>query len=228
MKRYYFEEQVAAKGSQLNVLVEIGEVSIQPHAQPLIVVDAEVENMVVRVTHEQDVVHVYAEQEETWEYRIKRLLSGQRTRAIITIFVPHNCTVQAKTITGRLRVQGIQAPVTARAITGQVSLADLGGAIYARVVTGSLSYQGGLSNEAHSFKATAGQVTLRLREPDAQLDARTTTGHIMCDLPLAQRIQQRQVVGSKLSGVLGAGAGRIKAETVTGNLHLSSIVAQAA
>ncbi|MCA9976408.1 MAG: DUF4097 family beta strand repeat protein [Anaerolineales bacterium] len=228
MKTYHFEEQVEAKECQLNVYVEIGKVSIQPHDAPLIVVDAEVENMLFRVTHEQNIVHVYAEQDEGWEQHLKRLLAGQKTKATVTIYVPSTCVVQAKVTTGQLRVQGVQAPVTARVITGDAKLANLGGAIYARVVTGSLDYQGSLSSEAHSFKTTTGQVKLRLREPDAQLDARTTTGHIVCDLPLAQRSQQHHLVGSKVSGVLGKGAGRIKAQTVTGSLHLSSMAAQAA
>ena len=223
MKEQYFEEVVKSGKSKLNVVVEVGEVAVQSHDKPLITVDAETRHVVVTVEQENGTVFVRADVEDGWLGSIGRFLRGDHPKAKLTIHVPADCEVKAKTVTGKLAVQDIMAAVTTHVTTGQTLLTNLGGPIYAKAITGQMIYDGLLVDDNHRFETITGELRLRLtKEPNAKVDIKTTTGRVHCDFALDDQKEERHFVGGKLKGTLGAGTGQLKARVVTGNLHVAA------
>jgi hypothetical protein len=218
MKTTQFTE-AADKQTKLDVLVEIGTVTIRPSAEKVITVDASYRHMDVWVERQGDTVLVRAEQEENFLQSLTRLFNNDHPKADITIHLPPHCEVYAKTVTGKLSIEGVQAPVTARVITGKLTLKEIQGPIYAKTITGKLSYTGELTEENHRFETVTGEIVLTLPPTtNARLAAQTATGSLNCRLPLTDLREERHFVGGKLQGVLGNGAGRIKAKISTGSL----------
>ncbi len=233
MKSYHFEEAVSAKKGFLDVFVEIGTVKIVPsntsaaNDETAVIVDAVAKHMEISVVSEGNKVFVLVEKDDSWhnwDQKLMRWLNNDHPKAELTIQVPENCEVNAKTITGKLSINDLNAPVTTRVVTGTTKLANLSGPIYAKTVTGKLSYDGFLTNEHHRFEATTGNVLLNLsKEPNAHLDAKAVTGRIQCDYPLAKMQENGRLTGSRLTGILGSGEGHIKARVVTGSVQVASM-----
>lgn len=222
MNEQYFEEVVKSGKSKLNVVVEVGQVVVQPHEKPLITVNAEMRHVVVTVHQEDGTVYVRAEVEDGWMGSIGRLLRGDHPKAKLLIHVPADCEIKAKTVTGTLDIRDITAPVTTHVTTGKTQLTNLGGPIYAKAVTGQMIYDGLLVDDNHRFETVTGELRLRLtKEPNAKVDIGTTTGNVQCDFPLTNQKQERHLIGGKLKGTLGAGTGQLKARVVTGNLQVT-------
>ena len=218
MKTTQFVE-AADEQTKLDVLVDIGSVIIRPSAEKVITVDATYRHMDVWVERQGDTVVVRAEQEETFLQSLSRLFNNDYPKADLVIHLPPHCQVHAKTVTGKLSISGVQAPVTARVITGKLALKEIQGPIYAKTITGQLSYMGELSEDNHRFETVTGEIVLTLPPTtNAKLSAQTTTGSLSCQLPLAALQEERHFVGGKLQGTLGSGAGRIKAKISTGSL----------
>lgn len=227
MKELYFEEPLSASPGVLDVDVKVGQVEIVPHDGPTITISAQVENADVFITRSENAVHVQSEHGRqapngSW---LERLLNGSfNSKVILTIRVPSDCEIQAKVVTGKLSINGINASVTARVITGDLSLSDIGGPVYAKTVTGKLRYDGILITASHRFETTTGHICLRLpKEPNALLDASAMTGHVQCDFPLSHPQPKKHLTGGKLRGALGSGEGSIKAKVVTGSFQLKHV-----
>lgn len=224
METYQFTETILPGKTSLNLWVEIGRAEILPHDEPTIAITAEIAHMIVSVSQKENVVNVRVEQEKTdggWLDKIQNWVRGEGPKANLTIYVPADCPVYARTVTGLLNIHDINAPVTTDMVTGNTELARLGSSISAKTITGKLSYEGILSDDDHRFEATTGVVQLRLpKEPNAQVDLRTTTGKIVCEYPLSKAKEESHLVGQKVRGTLGAGTGHLKAAVVTGKLQL--------
>jgi hypothetical protein len=222
MKHYSFTEELSKTGGQLNFLAEIGEVTIEGYDGRSLTIEADLRDMTINVTRQEDTVSVRIEREERDVLeKIGRLFSGQHPKAIVTIRVPHTCAVRAKTITGKMQLSGVNAPVAATVVTGQNELADISGPLDARTTTGELRYTGLLSGDHHRFEAITGSIRLALDgEPNGRLDARATTGNVRCDFPLSNARMTSVIPGKHLRGVLGDGEGAINARVVTGSLHI--------
>lgn len=218
MKTIQFIE-TADEETKLDVLVEIGSVTIRPSTEDTITVDATYRHMDVWVERQGDTVLVRAEQEENFLQSLTRLFNNDHPKADITIHVPSHCEVHAKTITGKLSIAGMQAPVTGRVITGKLALKEIQGPVYAKTITGKLSYSGELTEENHRFETVTGEIVLTIpQSTNAKLSAQTATGSLNCRLPLTHLHEERHFVGGRLQGTLGNGTGRIKAKISTGSL----------
>jgi hypothetical protein len=219
MKELFFEEAVTAAKASLTVKLDVGQLRVQTHNKPLILVEARVKKATVEVSRAGDDVTVVA--------RTKRgsnwlALLGSNARSELTITVPPECRLYLKTATGSLQVEDVLAPVTVKTATGSVQMRNLGGAIEAAVVTGKLGYDGALSSDNHTFKVVTGSIYLGLTsEPDATLTAHTVTGSIRCQLPLHNQKRDRQFVGERLAGDLGQGIGELKMTAVTGSIIIA-------
>ncbi len=218
MKTTQFVE-AADEQTKLDVLVEIGSVTIRPSTEKVITVDATYRHMDVWVERQGDTVVVRAESEDTFLEKLSRLFNNDHPKADLVIHLPAHCEVNAKTITGKLSVEGMQATVTGRVITGKLAFKEIQGPIYAKTITGKLSYSGELSEDNHRFETVTGEIVLTLPQTtNAKLSAKTTTGSLSCQLPLVDMQEDRHFVGGRLQGTLGSGAGRIKAKISTGSL----------
>lgn len=223
MKTIEFVESVDEQ-TKLDVLVEVGTVTIRPSARKEMHISASYRHMDVWVERHGSTVVVRAEQEEDFLQRLVRLFSNDHPKADLVIDLPAHCEVQAKTVTGAMEIEGILASVNARVITGQLKLQDLAGPIYAKTITGQLTYTGPLSEDNHRFETVTGEIVLSLpADTNAELSAQTITGSLSCKLPLSNRQEERHFVGGKLRGTMGSGAGRIKAKITTGSLTVRSL-----
>ncbi len=189
--------------------------------------EAETEKMDLTVYKENNTVYVTAKQQDEeleLSEKINRFFTNNNPRANLSIHVPVDCKVRAKTITGKLSISDLEGPITTRVVTGKTKLENLGGAINAKTVTGTLIYNGSLSNDEHRFETTTGKMHFALsHSPDVKLDAQTTTGQIRCDFPVDNKVERRNITGARLKGTLGSGKGNIKARVVTGSMHLEKI-----
>ena len=218
MKTTQFVE-AADEQTKLDVWVEIGTVTIRPSTEKVITIDATYRHMDVWVERQGDTVLVRAEQEENFLQSLSRLFNNDHPKTDLVIHLPAHCEVHAKTVTGKLSVEGIQAPVTGRVITGKLTLKEIHGPIYAKTITGKLSYTGELTEDSHRFETVTGEIVLSLPPTtNARLSAQTATGNLSCQLPLTNLQEERHFVGGKLQGTLGTGEGRIKAKISTGSL----------
>lgn len=222
MKHYSFSEELSQEGGQLNFLAEVGDVVIEGENGRFLTIEAELEGMTIEVHRQDDIVTVRVEQEEQAVLeKIARLFTSPRTKAKVTVRVPDACAINAKTITGRMRLRNLGGPIATTVITGENSLADLAGPIDARVTTGNLTYAGALSPEQHRFAVITGSITLALtEEPNGRLHARALTGNVRCDFPLAEASVKQAIPGKQLRGILGDGSGRLDLRVTTGNLRL--------
>jgi hypothetical protein len=224
MKEYVFSEELSETGGQLNLMAEIGEVTIEGSDGRSVHVEAQLQGMTIELQRQGDVVTVRIEQEERdLLEKLTALFGSPRQKAIVTVHVPYDCAVQAKTVTGKLRLSHLGAPVVATVVTGQNSLADLSGPVDARVTTGALTYAGALSAEQHRFAAVTGSIRLALtEEPNGRLQARALTGDAHCDFPLTEANVKQIVPGKQLRGIIGAGVGHLDIRVVTGSIHIKS------
>lgn len=223
MKTIEFVESVDEQ-TKLDVLVEVGSVTIRPSTGKEMHIEATYRHMDVWVERQGNTVVVRAEQEEDFLQRLVRLFNNDHPKADLVIDLPAHCEVQAKTVTGAMEIEGILAPVNARVVTGQLKLQALSGPIYAKTITGQLTYTGPLSEDNHRFETVTGEIVLSLpADTNAELSAQTVTGSVSCKLPLSNRLEERHFVGGKLRGTLGSGAGRIKAKITTGSLTVRSL-----
>jgi hypothetical protein len=247
MEIQQFEEQLSEGPASLKVTNEIGSITVVPGSDDghgngrTIHVNAKSRGMVITVSHSDNTVTVRAEREEAWRNpltHLKGLFTNEHPEAHLTIQVPADCAVNAKTITGSLSISGIEGMVNGRVVTGNAKLANLSGPINAKTVTGKLTYYGRLSDDTHRFKTVTGAVRLNLTHlPDARLDARTNVGGIHCEFlkgtatsttdatsALSAGVQSQNIVGSRLKDVLGSGQGHVKIRVATGGIQLNHVV----
>ncbi|WP_420627233.1 hypothetical protein [Candidatus Leptofilum sp.] len=220
MKTVHFTEAVEAK-TKLDVQVEIGLVEIRPSTDNNLHIEATFRHMDVWVEQQGDTIQVRAEKEADFILKLTRLFHKDRPKSKLIIAVPAHCPVQAKIIAGSMEIEGIAAPVSARVLTGRLRLWEIDGPIYAKTATGQLTYTGNLTDENHRFETATGEIVLTVPETvNAQLSAKTGVGNLNCGLSLAEKRENRHLVGGTLRGVLGSGEGRIKAQIGTGNLEI--------
>ncbi|MCA9929371.1 MAG: hypothetical protein KC419_12870, partial [Anaerolineales bacterium] len=185
MKTYHFEEELPEGKQAFDLVVEIGTAQIEGHNGRSLIIDAELEQMEISLSQEGNTTFVHVHKNESWSelgQKLTNRIKGIQPKARLTIKLPAQCELRAKTIAGSLAVNGIDAPVTTRVITGKTTLQNLNGPIYAKTITGKLQYEGNLIGDHHRFEAITGSVQIKLQQiPNAHFDARTTTGKIRCD-----------------------------------------------
>ncbi len=126
--------------------------------------------------------------------------------------------IEVDSATGRVSMQDCEGIVRARSRTGSLNLENVNGTVSVRGATGSIKFGGVLSKGENWFRTSTGSIELELRgEPDLTVEASTTLGRITCSPELADARYERGVY----KGRIGAGAGRLIAETKTGSIRIS-------
>lgn len=102
----------------------------------------------------------------------------------VRLRVPAGATVQVRTTSGDVTVQGVSGPVAVTTSAGGVRLTGTTGAV--KVATSAGSIDGtDLKSPAVDASADAGRIRLALAEPAARVDLRTHAGSIDLALPAA-------------------------------------------
>ena len=108
--------------------------------------------------------------------RVGHLDRSRRRRISISyeVVVPPNSTVQARTGSGALRVEGVAGAVEARTGSGETRVADVAGDVTARTGSGSIE----IDAVGGDVNARTGSGSIRIDGIDAALRARTGSGGI--------------------------------------------------
>jgi DUF4097 and DUF4098 domain-containing protein YvlB len=129
-------------------------------------------------------------------------------------------TLEVDSATGKVSMQDCEGTVKARTRTGSVNLENVNGTVYVRNSTGSIRFSGVLSKGENWFRTSTGSIELMLRgEPNLTVEASTTLGRVTCSPELAEARFARGVH----TGRIGAGTGKLIAETKTGNIRISKM-----
>jgi len=126
-------------------------------------------------------------------------------------------TIAAESSAGVINIRGCKGTVKARTRAGSVNFENVDGTITARSSAGSIKFSGDLSNGESWFRTSIGSIDISLKgQPDLTVEASTTIGNIRCIPELADAHYRR----NQYTGRIGAGKGRLIAETKTGSITI--------
>lgn len=128
-----------------------------------------------------------------------------------------NGTIVAESSAGRVNLRECKGTVKARTRAGSVDLENVDGIVSARSSAGSIKFSGVLSKGESWFRTSVGSVDLSLKgQPDLTVEASTSLGSITCIPELADAYHRH----NQYTGRIGAGTGRLIAETRTGSITI--------
>jgi DUF4097 and DUF4098 domain-containing protein YvlB len=146
--------------------------------------------------------------------------SNDRVRVDYTIAVPGSTEVDAKSVSGNVKITGVQGPVRAETISGTVTTAGTPRLELAKSVSGDVD----ISDIATDRGLTVGSIsgTLRGRNVKARsLDLNTVSGDMTITDAACERIDGRSISGNiEYSGSL-ARNGRYDLNSHSGNIRLT-------
>ncbi|GAA2071702.1 DUF4097 family beta strand repeat-containing protein [Streptomyces albiaxialis] len=130
--------------------------------------------------------------------------------------------VHAETVSGAVEAQRLTGPLRFNSVSGDLTFIDGGSHVRADTVSGSVVLDVGPEAPRETdikLTTVSGEVAIRLPEDaDAAVEARTTSGGLSSAFPGLRTDGQWGV--RQAHGTLGAGRGRLRAETVSGGLAL--------
>jgi DUF4097 and DUF4098 domain-containing protein YvlB len=126
-------------------------------------------------------------------------------------------TIVAESSAGTVEIQDCKGAVKARSRAGSVNFENVDGIISARSSAGSIKFSGVLSKGESWFRTGVGSIDISLRgQPDLTVEASTSLGSIRCVPELTDAYYK----GNQYTGRIGAGTGRLIAETKTGSITI--------
>lgn len=135
--------------------------------------------------------------------------------------------VDANTVSGSLEAQGVDGKVVFRSVSGDLTLADgCIGRLEARTVSGRVTADVALARTGDMRISTlSGEVAVRLpAETDAEVELRSTSGEVRSGFDALHAAVDGQrslgLMAKPVTGVLGAGSGRISVSSVAGDVTL--------
>jgi len=147
--------------------------------------------------------------------------------------------VEARVVSGSLTMEDVSGDVTASAISGDVRLRDLRAAVTASSVSGSLNLERFAGPQA-ALRSTSGDLDVTFAAPltgrlaartisgdvsvavpkgsDCAVELQSVSGDIGIQLPLRETVHER----GHVSGLLGAGRGRLELRSVSGSVEVKA------
>jgi DUF4097 and DUF4098 domain-containing protein YvlB len=124
-------------------------------------------------------------------------------------------TLAAESSAGAITIQNCEGTIKARTRAGAVDLEDVNGTVSAQSSAGSIKFEGTLSKGENWFRTSVGSIEITLKgEPDLTVEASTRLGRVTCTPELTDAHFER----GQYIGRIGAGTGRLIAETRTGSI----------
>lgn len=146
---------------------------------------------------------------------VARTVSGEITLARL------GGEVEADTVSGAVQAHGVAGDLWAHTISGDLTLVEgAGGAVHAQTVSGSVTLDLNAAGERDiRLSSISGDLTVRLPETsDLQVQVRSMSGQVASAFTELQRGVRPAL--RTLSGRLGAGTGRLRANTTSGHVAL--------
>ena len=147
--------------------------------------------------------------------------------------------VNVKGVSGEITLAGVYGPTSVSTVSGAVTVEQATDDLKVKAVSGSITVLAGAGGDI-SLSTVAGAITLDLEdpmpgkvqancvsgaltvrlphEPDVEVEITSTSGRATTAFP--QITRSRQPGSSRLSGVIGSGAARLKGHTVSGAITL--------
>ena len=147
--------------------------------------------------------------------------------------------VNVKGVSGEITLAGVYGPTTVSTVSGAVTVEQATDDLKVKAVSGAITVLAGAGGDI-SLNTVAGSITLDLEdpmpgkvqaacvsgaltvrlphEPDVEVDISSTSGRATTAFP--QITRSRQPGNTRLSGVIGSGAARLKGHTVSGSITL--------
>ncbi len=129
--------------------------------------------------------------------------------------------IDAKSVSGDVEVKQCEGGIHAATVSGDVTVLNSVGGVTARSVSGDLEVAIADTEGARelSFTTTSGDVAVRVpAQLDADVQLSTFSGSLATDFPLT--VEERENHGKKAFGILGSGAVRLKATSLSGSVRL--------
>ncbi len=128
--------------------------------------------------------------------------------------------LMAESSAGVVKISDFEGVATIKTRAGRIRLENVNGTVSARSSAGSIEFSGVLSEGEHWFKTRVGSIEIMLQgEPNLVVEASSRVGKVTC-IPELTDARCDQFVGGRCTGRIGAGAGRLIAETETGSITI--------
>ena len=141
------------------------------------------------------------------------------TQVLFTVKVPAGVRLDASTVNGGVRVEGLRGDAEVHSVNGDVSV-DASGVVAASTVNGSIEASMGRADWTGSleFETVNGGITITAPASlSTEIDAETVNGSIDSDFPITVRGRMER---RHLRGTIGQGGRRLELQTVNGGIRL--------
>lgn len=128
--------------------------------------------------------------------------------------------LMAESDAGTVKIHDCEGIVKIETKAGRINLENLNGTVSARSSAGSIKFSGALSKGENWFKTNVGSIEIMLRgEPDLTVEASSKVGKVTCSPDLTDA-RYDHFIGGRCTGRIGAGTGRLIAETEIGSITI--------
>jgi DUF4097 and DUF4098 domain-containing protein YvlB len=175
---------------------------------------AELDRVRIEVAERPGRVEVRTEYDRGWDNR------NGSVSVDYTISLPSSASVEAKSVSGTLKVANVQGIVRAESVSGDVITSSTPQVEVAKTVSGDVSLAGVTSDGDLSASSVSGSVTAKGLKARG-LDLGTVSGNIIITDASCDRLDSKSVSGNiEYSGAI-ARAGRYNINTHSGTIRLS-------
>jgi hypothetical protein len=138
-----------------------------------------------------------------------------------TLSVPRHASLKISNVTGNIIANGFANDVSASDVSGSVSVENTDGNLKIRTINGGITASViRVGSRIVSLHTVSGAIRLIIpRDSGAVVKAQSMSGGFQSDFQLESKAE---MIGTRVAGQIGNGAGRIDLETVSGMLELKS------
>jgi hypothetical protein len=136
-----------------------------------------------------------------------------------TVRVPAHARVDASTVNGELRIDGVNGNIEARTVNGDVEAYSNGGRVRASTVNGGITVRTTVpTTEDLEYSTVNGSVTVELPAgTNADVHLSTVNGRISTDFPMTL---DGNINPRRIRATIGSGGPRLRVSTVNGSVRL--------
>lgn len=147
-------------------------------------------------------------------------------RADFVVTLPPNVTLDARTTTGAIQVEGLRAGVTAHSTNGTVRATDVSGPLALSTTNGDIRLRTDSLAPTDSVLMTTTNGSVHAELPpgtQGAFDLSVVNGLVRSDFPMDSGGRNRD--GNRVAGQVGAGARRIRARSINGQVTVTARLA---
>lgn len=141
----------------------------------------------------------------------------------LVVDVPANVSVDAKTSSGSVRIDGITAGVTAHTANGNVEATNVSGPLMLETANGDVRLSADVVSPGDPISLSTTNGTIRAQLPattEGAFDLSVVNGTVQSDFPLAQLAKAH--IGRHLQGQIGSSNRAVKMRSVNGAVFVTA------